>query len=115
MKTYQMKLLPEYFNYIKSGTKRLELRLNDEKRKELKINDLIIFKKLSDDVHYLNTKVKNIYKYNNFKDLVNNFDIELLADKCITKDELLDILNKIYPIEQQNKYGVLAIEIELIK
>lgn len=114
MKTYNMKLLPQYFNYIKNGTKRLELRLNDEKRKELEINDLIIFEKLSDDIEYLNTKVKKIYKYNNFKDLVNDFDIELIADKSITKDELLLTLNEIYTTEQQDKYGVLAIEIELI-
>ena len=31
MKTYKMKLLPQYFNYIKNGTKRLELRLDDKK------------------------------------------------------------------------------------
>lgn len=31
MKTYNMKLLPQYFNYIKNGTKRLELRLNEER------------------------------------------------------------------------------------
>lgn len=55
-----MKLLPQYFNYIKNGTKRLELRLNDEKRKDLEINDIIIFEKLSEDLEYLNTKVKNI-------------------------------------------------------
>lgn len=114
MKTYNMKLLPQYFNYIKNGTKRLELRLNDEKRKDLEINDLIIFEKLSDDIEYLNTKVKKIYKYNNFKDLVNDFDIELIADKSITKDELLHTLNEIYTTKQQDKYGVLAIEIELI-
>ena len=114
MKTYNMKLLPQYFNYIKNGTKRLELRLNDEKRKDLEINDIIIFEKLSDDIEYLNTKVKKIYKYNNFKDLVNDFDIELIADKSITKDELLKTLNEIYAVEEQNKYGVLAIEIELI-
>ena len=58
MKTYKMKLLPQYFNYIKNGTKRLELRLNDEKRKDLEINDIIIFEKLSEDIEYLNTKVK---------------------------------------------------------
>jgi len=114
MKTYNMKLLPQYFNYIKNGTKRLELRLNDEKRKDLEINDIIIFEKLSDGIEYLNTKVKKIYKYNNFKDLVNDFDIELIADKSITKDELLKTLNEIYTVEEQNKYGVLAIEIELI-
>ena len=114
MKTYKMKLLPQYFNYIKNGTKRLELRLNDEKRKDLEINDIIIFEKLSEDIEYLNTKVKKIYKYKNFDYLVNDFDIELIADKSITKDELLKTLNEIYTIEEQNKYGVLAIEIELI-
>lgn len=114
MKTYNMKLLPQYFNYIKKGTKRLELRLNDEKRKNLEINDIIIFEKISNDIEYLNTRVKKIYKYKNFNDLVNDFDIRLIADKSITKDELLQALNKIYTIEQQNKYGVLAIKIELI-
>ena len=29
---HQMKLQPEYFNYVKNGTKRIELRLNDEVR-----------------------------------------------------------------------------------
>ena len=95
MKTYKMKLLPQYFNYIKNGTKRLELRLNDEKRKDLEINDIIIFEKLSKDLEYLNTKVKKIYKYKNFDNLVNDFDIELIADKNITKDELLSNRNRI--------------------
>lgn len=62
----------------------------------------------------MNTKVKKIYKYKNFDDLLNDFDIELIADKNITKDELLHTLNEIYTTEQQDKYGVLAIEIELI-
>lgn len=114
MKTYKMKLLPQYFNYIKNGTKRLELRLNDAKRQDLEINDIIIFEKLSENIEYLNTKVKNIYKYKKFDDLVSDFDIELIADKSVTKDELLKTLNEIYTIKEQNKYGVLAIEIELI-
>ena len=40
-----MKLQPKYFEYIKYGTKRVELRLNDEKRKNMKISDTIILKK----------------------------------------------------------------------
>ncbi len=114
MKTYNMKLLPQYFNYIKNGTKRLELRLNDEKRKQLKVNDIITFEELSETKEYLNTKITNIYKYNNFKDLINDFSIELMADKTLTKDELLHTLNEIYTIEQQDKHGVLAIEIKII-
>ena len=114
MKTHNMKLLPQYFNYIKNGTKRLELRLNDEKRKNIKINDIIIFEKVDKDTEYLHTKVKYIYKYKNFNELTANFDIMLLADQSITKEELLQKLNEIYSSEEQLKYGVLAIEIELI-
>ena len=66
-----MKLLPEYFDCIKNDTKRLELRLNDEKRRNIKINDQIIFEKQNNNKEYLKTKVINIYKYANFKDLIN--------------------------------------------
>ena len=113
MKKYNMKLLPEYFDYIKFGTKRIELRLNDEKRNGLEVGDLIIFEKI-DEEEYLNTKVKKIYKYDNFNELVDNFEIDVLADKSINKEELLKTLNNIYTKEQQNTYGVLGIEIELV-
>lgn len=32
-----MKLQPDYFNYILNGTKRIELRLNDEKRSQINL------------------------------------------------------------------------------
>lgn len=32
---HEMKLQPEYFNFILNGTKRIEIRLNDEKDKIL--------------------------------------------------------------------------------
>ena len=115
MKTYKMKLLPQYFNYIKNGTKRLELRLNDEKRKDLEINDIIIFEKLSEDIEYLNSKVKKIYKYKNFDDLINDFDIEVIGDKSITKEELLHTLNEIYTTEQQDKILAFDNEEEFLK
>ena len=113
MKKYNMKLLPQYFDYIKFGTKRIELRLNDEKRNGLEVGDLIIFEKI-DEEEYLNTKVKKIYKYDNFNELVDNFEIDVLADKSINKEELLKTLNNIYTKEQQDTYGVLGIEIELV-
>ena len=43
MTIHYMNLQPRYFNYIKSGTKRIELRLNDEKRRQLQLGDTIVF------------------------------------------------------------------------
>ena len=40
-----MKLKEQYFNYIKYGTKKYEIRLNDEKRKNIKRGDFIEFQK----------------------------------------------------------------------
>lgn len=115
MKEYKMKLLPEYFNYIKEGSKRIELRLNDEKRKDIAIGDMIVFEEQVEEPRYLKTKVVDIYYRTNFDELINEFDIELLADKNIKKEELKEVLEKIYPQEVQLQYGVVGIKIEIIE
>lgn len=42
---HTLKLQPKYFKYIKSGAKIVKFRLNDEKRKNMKISDTISLKK----------------------------------------------------------------------
>ena len=108
MKKYNMKLMPKYFECIKSGTKRIELRLNDEKRKNIAIGDEIVFEELNDNRRQLKTKVVDLY-------LINQFDINLLANKNTTKEELLSVLKDIYPLEEQNKYGVVGIKLDLLE
>ena len=113
MKTHNMKLMTKYFDYIKFGSRRIELRLNDEKRKNIKIGDEIIFEELADNPRYLKTKVIDLYYENNFNDLIEKYDIELFADKYASKEELIKILNDIYSQEAQEKYGIVGIRIEL--
>lgn len=55
---HEMKLKAQFFNYIKNGTKRIELRLNDEKRRKIKLGDTIKFCFTSFVI--LHTKVKRI-------------------------------------------------------
>mgnify|MGYP004495186523 FL=1 len=111
---HEMKLQPEYYNYILHGTKRVEIRLNDEKRKNIKINDKIIFLKEPDLNESFEVKVVKLIKYKSFEDMIKDYDISVLADKSITKKRLLADLEKYYPKEKQNECGVLCIEIELI-
>ena len=40
-----MKLKEQYFNCIKDGSKKYEIRLNDEKRQLIKVGDFIEFQK----------------------------------------------------------------------
>lgn len=37
---HEMKLQPEYYDFILNGTKRIEIRLFDEKRQQIKIGDM---------------------------------------------------------------------------
>lgn len=115
MKIHKMRLLPEYFEYMKTGTKKLEIRLNDEKRKNIKIGDIVTFEKFDETQELLKTKVTNLYYYSNFNELIKENNITDLADKSVSKEKLINTLNEIYSKEEQDKYGVVAIEIEIIK
>ena len=115
MNIYNMKLLPKYFDCIKNGNKRIELRLNAEKRNGLKIGDEIIFEEVKENPRYLKTKVVDLYYEDTFDILIDRFNIELFADKDTTKEELLSVLKDIYPIEKQKQYGIVGIKIELLE
>ena len=109
-----MKLQSKYYNYIKSGTKRIELRLYDEKRKNINIGGIITFYKEPELVESFDSKVIGLLRYNSFSDLFKDFDIELLADKSMSKEELLNTLERFYTVDMQKKYGILGIRIELM-
>lgn len=108
---HQMKLQPKYFDYIQNGTKRIELRLNDEKRSIIKLGDEIEFLKEPLLDESIKVKVTGLLKYQNFSDLFEDFDISVLSDKSMTKQELLDVLQEFYTVEKQKQYGVLGIRI----
>jgi len=112
---YDMKLQKEYYNYIKNGTKRIEIRLNDEKRKQLKLDDIIRFHLLDNENEYLEVKVIGLLHYKSIESLISNHDMKLLTKEDMPKEELITIFNNIYSKDEQNKYGVLGILFEVIK
>lgn len=111
---HEMKLQPEYYNFILNGTKRIEIRLFDEKRQQIKIGDTIKFLKEPDLNESFNVKVIGLLRYNTFEDMFKDFDISILSDNSMTKEKLIDVLEQFYPKEKQEQYGVLGIRIELI-
>lgn len=111
---HELKLQPEYYNYILNGTKRIEIRLFDEKRRNIKLGDTIKFLKEPELQESFEVKVVGLLRYKTFEDLFKDFDISVLADKSMTKEELLDTLETFYPKEKQEEYEVLGIRIELL-
>lgn len=111
---HEMKLQPEYYNFILNGTKRIEIRLYDEKRQQINIGDIIKFLKEPELNESFNAKVIGLLRYNSFEEMFKDFDISILSDESMTKDELISVLEQFYTKEKQEKYGVLGIRIELI-
>lgn len=111
---HEMKLQQEYFNFILNGTKRIEIRLNDEKRQNIKLGDKIKFLKEPDLNESFEAQVIGLLRYNSFEEMFKDYDISILSDKSMTKEELISVLEQFYTKEKQEKYGVLGIRIELI-
>lgn len=111
---YEMKLQPEYYNFMLNGTKRIEIRLFDKKRQQIKIGDTIKMLKEPNLDESFKVRVVGLLRYNSFSDMFKDFDISILADEKMTKEELISVLEQFYPKEEQEKYGVLGIRIELM-
>ena len=105
---HKMKLVNFAFDAIKNGKKDIEIRLNDEKRRLINIGDTIEFINV-DTSETLKVQVINLHKYKSFKELFNSFDNERFGLKK-TDDE--SIMRNFYTKEEEEKYGVLGIEIK---
>lgn len=74
MKNHTMTLNTDCFILIKNGTKTIEMRLYDEKRKTVLKGDYINFINKDNYKNQLKVKVIEIYKYKNFDDLYQQFN-----------------------------------------
>lgn len=106
---HNMSLNNRPFKSIKEGTKTIELRLNDEKRSLLKVGDEIEFTN-RDTNEKLSVDIINLHKYPSFEELYKHFD---KVDMGYNKDEPAEPkdMEAYYSKEEQDKYGVLGIEI----
>jgi len=110
---HEMKLQPEPFEAIKAGKKIIESRLYDEKRRLIKIGDVIEFKKNPELAESVKTEVTALLNYPTFDALFSDFPAENFG--LPSKESLLTQIEQFYPIEEQQKYGVLGIKIKLLQ
>lgn len=110
---HKMNLNEKAFFNIKNGIKKFELRLNDEKRKSISLNDTIAFYNLNNSTDTVLTKVIALLNYSSFKELF--FDIDFnLCGPANSLEEKLQRIYKFYSVEEEQKYGILAIKLEII-
>ena len=105
-----MGLQPEPFEKIQAGTKKIELRLFDEKRRSLNIGDIIEFQKQPNETGTLRVRVTALLRYESFSQLFDDFPSEVFGGK--DKASLLDGVHRFYSPEREKENGVLGIKIE---
>ena len=106
---HKMKLNESPFERIKNGTKTIEFRLYDEKRRKVKIGDKIEFSKLPNLQEKILVEVLDIYRDETFEKLFKKVYTDKQEIERKTKS-----MYKYYSKEQEKEYGVVGIKIALL-
>lgn len=107
---HKMKLRAAPFKKIQNGSKTVELRLNDAKRQKVQIGDYIEFTCLDDTKQRIQARVTALHHYSSFSELYKAIPKQKIG---YSSDETPDPnhMNEYYSIEEQEKYGVLGMEL----
>ena len=103
---HEMKLQPEYFNFILNGTKRIEIRLNDEKRQNIKLGDKIKFLKEPDLNESFEAQVIGLLRYNSFEEMFKDstdFIVNEKGEDVISEKHDKDYKSKTFTIESDDE------------
>ena len=111
---HKMNLYQEPFEMICNGQKTIELRLNDEKRQKIKVGDMIEFSQ-TETGEKLTAEVIALHKFDFFAELYQKLPLLKCGytESDITTAKPED-MNLYYTPEQQEKYGVLGIELKVL-
>ena len=109
--THNMKLHKSPFEMIKSGEKTIELRLYDEKRRQIKVGDRIVF---TNNVtgETLEMAVVKLHIFDSFGELYRALPLLQCGytSESIDKADPAD-MELYYSREEQQRYGVVGIEL----
>ena len=102
------------FDSIKSGSKTVEMRLYDEKRRGISIGDIIEFTRDTDTSKKISVRVVNIHVFKDFKELYETLPIKSLgyAENEVKNASYKD-MEAYYTKDLQENYGVCGIEFVL--
>ena len=112
---HKMKLYADYFELVKSNEKKYEIRLNDDKRKNVQVGDIIKFSNFSLPKEAIFVEVKSIQYYFSFANLFNHVPMKLIGLPDRSIDEAISKIYSIYSKEDERKFGVILMEIETIQ
>ena len=109
---HEMRLNTRPFEAIACGTKDIEIRLYDEKRRLLQVGDRIRFRERGGD-RTLQASIVALHVFSDFKALYDAFPPARLGYAC-GEDVSPTDMEAYYSQEAQHAFGVVAIELKLL-
>ena len=110
--THHMHLSSTPFERIASGRQTIEARVNDEKRQLLSVGDQIEFTLRGDMSKKFSAKITLLMNHASFKDLYSADRAEKFGDK--NREELMRAIYQYYSKEDEERWGVVGIVLELL-
>lgn len=110
---HHMKLKPAPFYQMRKGAKTIELRLYDPKRQRIKVGDQIEFSNTQDKTEKFRVQVNALHLFASFSELYRTLPPKACGYTDETKADPSD-MNQYYSLEEQQTYGVVGIEVELV-
>ena len=103
-----------WFSLIATMEKSIDGRLKKGKYAEIKPGDyLIVFS--NDEKNDIKTKVLAVRYYPSFREMLKNEDVEKILPGLTDIETGVETYRKFYTQDDEKQYGVVAIEIEIMK
>lgn len=109
---YKMNIDDIYFQLVRSGQKKHEYRLNDEKRQQIKVGDEILLVNNLDSKQTFLVTVKDIKVYKDWRSALESTYKEDFLDVYNSLEETIEACSKFYSKEDVEKYGIVSFEIK---
>ena len=114
MQVHQMKLKRQHFNKIASGEKWVEMRVADEKRKQVLAGDRILFSCEEEPMHYLTVSVCAVQFFADFFELAKHYGGAAVGFSGVDAEDIAAYMCGIYGADVVQSLGVVALEISLL-
>ncbi len=110
---FSMSLQHQYYEMVRSGDKDIELRLYDEKRRQMRNNDIILLYDAQNPSEYMQCRIVRLHIAASFADLSKKISMPRTGFASLEK--LMHAISAFYDEDQESKYGIVGIELEIIR
>lgn len=109
-----MKLTEGPFERMKNGLKTYELRLYDEKRRDISCGDIVEFARLPELKESIQMRVTSITLRPKFEDIIDLIPASFMGYSEDQRTYLRTSMYEIYTKEDEAKYGAMGLHLELV-